>query len=110
MTPGTSVGDATAVAAVSAAIGAGATAASRAWLGTRRTDKVDAVAAVAAAFDTVAARTAAHVDDLSAQCKAMQARMAELERELRKRDELILRYIAGATAPQTAGPAGVPGP
>lgn len=82
-----------ALVAVSAALGAGTTAFARMIVGNRRTDKVDAVAAVAAAFDMVAARTAAHVDDLSANCRILQERVSNLERELRKRDELILQHI-----------------
>lgn len=81
--------------AVSAAFGAGTTAFARMLSGNRHTDKVDAVAAVAAAFDLVAQRTSAHVDDLSAQCRALQARCDHLDRELRKRDELILQHISG---------------
>lgn len=84
-----------ALVAVSAAFGAGATAIGRMLAGNRRTDKVDAVAAVAAAFDHVIDRTNAHVDDLSAACRALQGRVDYLERELRKRDELILQYISG---------------
>lgn len=84
-----------ALVAVSAAFGAGASALGRMISGNRRTDKVDAVAAVAAAFDRVAERTNAHVDDLSAACRALQGRVDYLERELRKRDELILQYISG---------------
>lgn len=81
--------------AVSAAFGAGATALGRMIAGNRRTDKVDAVAAVAAAFDRVAERTNAHLDDVSAQCRSLQDRVDYLERELRKRDELILQHISG---------------
>lgn len=78
--------------AVSAAFGASATALGRLMLGTRKVDKVDAVAAVAAAFDKVAERTNAHVGDLSAQCKRLQERVDYLERELRKRDDLMLQH------------------
>lgn len=82
-----------ALVAVSAALGAGLNAVARMVSGNRRTDKVDAVQAVAAAFDRVAERTGKHVDDLATQCQALQGRVDYLERELRKRDELILRYI-----------------
>lgn len=89
-----------ALAAVAAAFGAGATALGRMLAGNRRTDKVDAVAAVAAAFDRVAERTGKHVDDLSATCQRLQDRCDYLERELRKRDEMLLQYIsAGHTPP-----------
>lgn len=84
-----------ALVAVSAAFGAGATALGRMLAGNRRTDKVDAVAAVAAAFDLVAARTNAHVDDLSAQCRRLHDQVDYLNRELRKRDELILQHLGG---------------
>lgn len=94
MTPSSHI-DQGALVAVSAAFGAGATALGRMLSGNRRTDKVDAVAAVAAAFDLVAQRTNAHVDDLAAQCRRMQERVDYLERELRKRDELIVQYISG---------------
>jgi len=78
--------------AVSAAFGATATALGRFMLGSRKVDKVDAVAAVAAAFDKVAERTNAHVDDLSTQCQRLQERVDYLERELRKRDDLMLQH------------------
>lgn len=84
-----------ALVAVSAAFGAGATAFGRMMSGNRRTDKVDAVAAVAAAFDRVAERTNAHVDDLAAQCHRLHEQVDYLNRELRKRDELILQHISG---------------
>lgn len=84
-----------AVIAVSAAFGAAATAIGRFFLGARTVDKVDAVAAVAAAFDKVAERTNAHVDDLSASCNRLQERVDYLEREIRKRDELLLQYVSG---------------
>lgn len=85
--------DTTVVAAVSTALGVGVTAISRVLIGNRRTDKVDAVAAVAAAFDKVAERTSAHLDDLSQACQRLQDRVDYLERELRKRDELILEHV-----------------
>ncbi len=81
--------------AVSAAFGAGTTAIGRLLAGNRRTDKVDAVTAIAAAFDLVTQRTNAHVDDLSSACRALQERVDHLERELRKRDELILNHVSG---------------
>lgn len=84
-----------ALVAVSAAFGAGTTAFARMMTGNRRTDKVDAVAAVAAAFDLVAQRTNAHVDDLSAMCRKLQEQVDYLSRELRKRDELILQHLSG---------------
>lgn len=87
-----------ALVAVSAALGAGTTALARMMSGNRRTDKVDAVAAVAAAFDRVAERTGAHVDDLSTTCRMLQGRVDFLERELRKRDQLILEHISGRRA------------
>lgn len=89
--------DSGALIAVSAALGAGATAIARMVSGNRRTDKVDAVTAVAAAFDRVAERTNRHVDDLSANLARVQDRCDYLERELRKRDEMILKYLADAT-------------
>ena len=95
MTPPPPELDQGALIAVSAALGAGTTAIARMISGNRRTDKVDAVAAVAAAFDRVAERTNAHVDDLSVACRALQNRVDYLEREVRKRDELILQYISG---------------
>ena len=95
MTPIENFPDQGATVAVAAALGAGATAFGRMLAGNRRTDKVDAVAAVAAAFDRVADRTAAHVDDLSRQCRALSEQVDYLNRELRKRDELILQHISG---------------
>jgi TolA-binding protein len=82
--------------AVSAAFGATATAFGRMVTRNRQTDKVDAVKAVAAAFDKVAERTNRHVDDLSAQCHRLQDRVDYLERELRKRDEMILLHVGTA--------------
>lgn len=90
-----------ALVAVSAAFGAGATAIGRMISGNRRTDKVDAVAAVAAAFDRVAERTNAHVDDLAVQCRRLHEQVDYLNRELRKRDELILQHISGRRAAPT---------
>lgn len=80
------VDDATVAMAVSAALGASATAAGRFFLGARKVDKVDAVQAIAVAYDKVAERTNKQIDDLS-------RRVDYLEREIRKRDELIFQHI-----------------
>lgn len=89
--------------AVGAALGAGTTAVGRFLLGARRIDKVDAVQAVAAAYDAVAARNAAHIDDLSEQIKMQSRRIEMLEREIRKRDEVFARMLidkAGGPLPE----------
>lgn len=88
--------------AVGAALGAGTTAIGRFLLGARRIDKVDAVQAVAAAYDAVAARSAAHIDDLSEQIKSQSRRIEMLEREIRKRDELFARMLTSSAGSPTS--------
>jgi hypothetical protein len=79
--------------AVGLAFGGGMSALGRMLSTNRRTDKVDALGAVAAAYDRLAERTNKHVDDLSDMCKALQQRVDFLERELRKRDEFLFASI-----------------
>lgn len=78
--------DQTVAMAVAAGLGATATATGRFFLGVRKVDKVDAVQAIAVAYDKVSERTNKHVDDLS-------RRIDYLENEIQKRDELIFKYI-----------------
>lgn len=91
-----------ALAAVSAALGVGATAFARMMSGNRRVDKVDAVVAVAAAYDRIAAVQAAQVTDVlrrlsraEERCDRAEERCDRLEAELHKRDELIFQHISG---------------
>lgn len=97
MTPAPDI-DQGALIAVSAAFGAGATALGRMLSGNRRTDKVDAVAAVAAAYDRVAERNGKQLDDVLVRLNRAEERCEYLERELRKRDQLILEHISGRRA------------
>lgn len=80
---------------VAAALGALGTGLSRYLVGSRRVDKVDAVKAIADAYDKVSDRTSRHVDDLSQMCQRLTERCDYLERELRKRDELLLEHVSG---------------
>ncbi len=92
MTP-MSAADQGALVAVSAALGAGTTALARMFAGNRRTDKVDAVTAVAAAYDRLAANHSAQLDDMLQRLNRSEDQVDYLNRELRKRDEMILQYL-----------------
>lgn len=94
--------DTSVVAAVSVAFGAGATALGRMLAGNRRTDKVDAVAAIAAAYDRVAERSGKQLDDVIVRLNRAEERCEYLERELRKRDELIVQYLGDPASRATA--------
>jgi TolA-binding protein len=93
MSPDVNIPHANAATAVALAFGAGAGALGKMLAGNRRTDRVDAVTAVAAAFDRVAEATNRHVADLSANCQRLQNEVDFLRHELRKRDEMIFTYL-----------------
>ena len=89
--------DTSVVAAVSMALGAAGTGISRYFLGERRIDKVDAVVAITQAYEKV-------IDQMNKRLETMERRNDYLEKEMRKRDDLIFNSISGRrNVPPTEG-------